>query len=110
MGASRGVYLWWAVAVRSEHGWDRLAACLCHRDTRYALDDTWLFHECGIELRGDYEGVSMITIGEFRKLTSADNSTVITREARVGWRGRRSTPEVVGCIRQEVHFGLVEER
>ena len=103
--------MWWAVAVRSEHGWNRLAACLCHGNARYALDDTWLFHECGIELRGDYQDVNILTTGGgFEEHTSADDSTVITREARVGWGGRRGTPEVIGSIRQKVDFGLVKER
>jgi hypothetical protein len=41
------------VAVWSQHRRYRLAASLVHWDAWDALDDAGLFHERGIELRGD---------------------------------------------------------
>lgn len=81
------------VAIGSQHRWNRLTTRLRHRDAWDALDDAWLFHERGIELRGD----------------AADDRTVVAWEAGVGWvRGGRA-PEVVACVGEEVGLGPGEE-
>jgi hypothetical protein len=80
-------------SIRAQHRRDRFAPRFRHRDARHALDHARLFHERGVEFRGD----------------AADDGAVVAGEARVGGRGGCGAPEVVGCVGEEVGFGFVEE-
>jgi hypothetical protein len=77
--------LWRAVAVRSEHGRNGLAAGFPLRNAWYTLNDTRLFHERRVEFRRDCHHVSIVRLKKSVSHTSTDHRTIIAREARIRW-------------------------
>lgn len=62
------------------------------------MKDAWLLHKRGIELCGDWESLVEIDISNIEQLTAADDSPIIPWEARVGRRGTRSAPDMIGGV------------
>ena len=76
--------------IGPEHAGDRFPPCLGGVHSRYALDDSRLFHQGGVELRRGY-GMSVI-LNEFRYtlqriLTSCDNRPIVPWKPTLRRRG-----------------------